>query len=95
VQHVRSVEGILDGLLQRLEQGRFQQLGDRVVPYLFAEFSGLKPNGLTAEGKTRKGVLDAVLAREHGTSGDAKSFGSHAGLMDNPCLGKRRAQRAG
>jgi hypothetical protein len=55
--------------LQRLEQGELQQLGDRLLPWKFDALTDLKPHGLTAEGKTRKGVPDSFVgpAAEHCT----------------------------
>ncbi len=43
--------------LQRLEQGKFQALGDELLPSSFPELTGLKSSGLTPEGKTRKDVV--------------------------------------
>jgi len=47
--------------LQRLEQGELQQLGDALLPWKFDQLGGLKSNGLTSEGKTRKGVPDSFV----------------------------------
>src|SRR5258707_289467 len=47
--------------LQNLEQGKFQQLGDELLPWLFSQLAHLRPYGLTAEGKTRPGVPDSCV----------------------------------
>lgn len=47
--------------LQRLEQGQFQRLGDRLLPRLLPELAGLRPFGVNSEGKTRKGVPDSYV----------------------------------
>src|SRR5262249_11243389 len=45
--------------LQRLEQGSFQKLGDELLPTEYGELECLRPHGVNAEGKTRKGVPDS------------------------------------
>lgn len=47
--------------LQRLEQGKLQRLGDSLLPWKYSELLGLKSNGLSTEGKTRKGVPDSFV----------------------------------
>lgn len=47
--------------LQRLEQGALQQLGDALLPWKFDRLSGLKSNGLSSQGKIRKGVPDSFV----------------------------------
>ncbi len=47
--------------LQRLEQGGLQKLGDALLPSKFDRLGGLTSNGLTLEGKTRKGVPDSFV----------------------------------
>jgi hypothetical protein len=67
--------------LQRLEQGELQQLGDRLLPWMFPALTDLKSHGLSAEGKTRKGVPDSFV----GPSAELCSIGveytsQHEGL---------------
>jgi hypothetical protein len=50
--------------LASLEQGRFQQLGDALLPAVDASLAALRSYGVTTEGKTRKGVPDSFLGPE-------------------------------
>jgi len=64
--------------LQELEQGRFQQLGDELLPWGIPQLVGLRSYGLTPEGKTRKGVPDSFVGPSPSTCRAAVEYTTQA-----------------
>jgi hypothetical protein len=73
--------------LQRLEQGKMQQLGDRLLPGMHPILSGLVSNGMNLEGKTTKGVPDSMVGDAPATCRAAVEYTTQAAE-----LGKKLAK---
>jgi hypothetical protein len=82
---VNCEDGLLEETfvrLQQLEQGKFQLLGDELLPWSFPQLVGLEPFGLNAEGKTRKGVPDSFVGSDPKTCRAAVEYTTQATNLD-------------
>jgi hypothetical protein len=68
--------------LQRMEQGKMQQLGDRLLPTMHPLLHGLKPNGMNLEGKTTKGVPDSFVGDAPETCRAAVEYTTQADRLE-------------
>lgn len=63
---MKSLRIIISTEIRALEQGKFQELCQALIPILDHKYQGMERFGGTVEGKTRKGVPDVIKTDELG-----------------------------
>ena len=68
--------------LARLAPGKFQRLGDLVLPELLPELQGLQAHGINDEDRTTKGVPDSYVGESPERCTVAVEYNSWAGRLE-------------